>query len=106
MSNDDGSLPPSAVEEQLSGYSGHRVTDTSESGLESLIVRGLLSNGWIAGNSHRYDRGYCIDLEHLRAFVLATQPKLVAVFDLDNESPTRRQFLARLEKEINTRGGD
>ncbi len=104
MSNDDASPPSSTVGENLAGYSGRRVSDTSESGLESLIVKGLLSKGWLAGGSPSYDRSYCVDLEHLLAFVLATQPKLAEVFDLANDSPTRRQFLARLEKEIGTRG--
>jgi type I restriction enzyme R subunit len=79
-------------------------TDTSEKGLESIIVRDLLAAGWKAGNSKQYDRDYCVDLEHLRVFVRATQPKLAAAFDLDSDSPTRKQFLARLEKEIGTRG--
>ena len=80
------------------------VTDTSEKGLESFIVRDMLAAGWKPGDSKNYDRGYCVDLAHLRAFVLATQPKLDEVFDLGNDSPTRKQFLARLEKEIGTRG--
>jgi len=104
MSIDDASPPSSTVGENLAGYSGRRVSDTSESGFESLVVQELLSKGWLPGASKDYDRGYCVDLEHLRAFVLATQPKLAEVFDLANDSPTRRQFLARLEKEIGTRG--
>ncbi len=36
--------------------------------------------------------------------MLATQPKLDEALDLGSDSPTRRQFLARLEKEIATRG--
>jgi len=79
-------------------------TDTSEKGLESVIVRDLLDRGWLAGNSQDYDRGYCVDLAHLQAFILATQPKLAEAFDIANDSPARRQFLARLEKEIATRG--
>src|SRR4051812_25758961 len=79
-------------------------TDTSELSLESIIVRDLLDRGWLAGESKDYDRGYCVDLAHLRAFVLATQPKLDEALDLGTDSPTRKQFLARLEKEINPRG--
>lgn len=79
-------------------------SDTSESGLEALIVRGLLDRGYLAGSPKEYDRTFCLDLAHLRAFVLATQPKLDEPLDLGNDSPTRRQFLARLEKEINLRG--
>jgi type I restriction enzyme R subunit len=36
--------------------------------------------------------------------VLATQPKLAEVLDLAHDSHARRQFLARLEKEIGSRG--
>ena len=79
-------------------------TDTSEKGLESVIVRDLLASGWRPGESKDYDRAYCVDLEHLRAFTAATQPKLAEVFDLANDTPTRKQFLAQLEKEIATRG--
>jgi len=79
-------------------------TDTSEKGLESVIVRDLLAGGWKLGTSTDYDRAYCVDLAHLTAFVAVTQPKLVETFDLTNDSPARKQFLARLEKEISTRG--
>lgn len=79
-------------------------TDISEKGLESIVVRDLLAAGWLAGISADYDRAYCVDLVHLRAFVEATQPKLAVAFDLATDSPTRKQFLARLEKEIGTRG--
>jgi len=79
-------------------------SDTSEKGLESVIVRDMLARGWQPGASADYDRAYCVDLAHLRAFVEATQPKLVAAFDLSTDGPTRRQFLARLEKEVGARG--
>jgi len=79
-------------------------TDTTESGLEALIVKGLLDRGYLAGVAKDYDRTFCLDLAHLRAFVIATQPKLDETLDLGNDSPTRRQFIARLEKEIGTRG--
>ncbi|MBL8889137.1 MAG: type I restriction endonuclease subunit R [Planctomycetaceae bacterium] len=104
MTHDDlGSAD--AIQEKSVGYFPFRQkTDTSEAGLESLIVRDMLTRGWLPGNSQDYDRGYCVDLVHLQAFVLATQPKLAEAFDLANDSPTRRQFLARLEKEIGSRG--
>ncbi len=35
----------------------------------------------------------------LRGFVMATQPELVDKLSLETDTPTRRQFLARLEKE-------
>lgn len=101
----DEPIPTDAVREKLVGETPVRKkTDTSETGLESLIVRDMLDRGWLAGNSQDFNRGYCVDLAHLQAFVLATQPKLAEAFDLANDSPTRRQFLARLEKEIGSRG--
>lgn len=104
MTHDDPN-PADAVQEKSFGYSPFRQkSDTSEAGLESLIVRDMQALGWLPGNSQDYDRGYCVDLAHLQAFVLATQPKLAEAFDLANDSPTRRQFLARLEKEIGARG--
>ena len=101
----DEPIPADVVQEKLVGDTRFRQkTDTSEAGLESLIVRDMQDCGWLPGNSQDYDRGYCVDIAHLQAFVLATQPKLAEAFDLANDSPTRRQFLARLEKEIGSRG--
>ncbi len=70
-------------------------TDTTEKGLESLIMRhmtgtnGLASTsgivadtepgkggpGWIAGSPASYDREYAVDAEQLFAFLMATQPE-------------------------------
>jgi type I restriction enzyme R subunit len=79
-------------------------TDTSEKGLESLIVADMISSEWLAGDAKNYDRDNCVDLVHLRAFLEATQPKLAAAFELSQDTPARRAFLARLEKEIGKRG--
>ena len=79
-------------------------TDTSEKGLETLIVSVLTSSGWFAGDSNHYEREYCVDLVQLRAFLRATQPKVAELLDLDNDSPTRRKFLARMQGEISRRG--
>ena len=80
-------------------------TDTSEKGLEALIVGDMRSlGGWIVGNPNDYDRSFALDLIQLRAFVAATQPALTEAFDLDNDSPTRQKFLARLQGEITKRG--
>ena len=98
-------------------------TDTSEKGLESLIINAMTghrltsmgaeishepgvpygSTGWLLGNAEDYDREYGVDLVQLRTFLQATQPCAEA-FDLDNDSPTRRKFLARLQGEISKRG--
>src|SRR3990172_3409445 len=79
-------------------------TDTSEKGLESLIVAGMTSTGWIAGDPKDYDREYAVDLNQLSAFLQATQPDVVEALDLGNDSPVRRKFLARMQGEITKRG--
>src|SRR5580658_10108360 len=80
-------------------------TDTTEKGLEALIVGYMTTGGgWIAGNPKDYDRGYAVDLVQLAAFLGATQPPLVEAFDLGNDSPVRRKFFARLQGEITRHG--
>lgn len=79
-------------------------TDTSEKGLEALIVGHMTTDGWIAGNPSDYDRSYALDIVQLRAFVAATQPELTDVLELDKDSPTRQKFLARLQGEVTKRG--
>src|SRR3984893_14411825 len=80
-------------------------TDTSEKGLEALIVSHMTAAGsWIAGNPHNYDRSYVIDLVQLKSFIAATQPELVEALDLDNDGPTRQKFLARMQGEVTKRG--
>jgi type I restriction enzyme R subunit len=59
---------------------------------------------WLLGDPADFNRAYCLDLAQLSAFIHATQPTLVAPLDLANDSPTRRQFLARLQGEITRRG--
>jgi type I restriction enzyme R subunit len=79
-------------------------TDITEKGLEKLIVDHLVSAGWSAGAASDYDRSHALDLVQLRAFIAATQPKLVETLDLENDGPTRRSFLARLQGEVTKRG--
>lgn len=79
-------------------------TDTSEHGLESLIVKHMTSSGWVAGQPGDYDRAYAVDLVQFCAFLKATQEPLVEALELDSDSPTRRKFLARLQGEITKRG--
>jgi type I restriction enzyme R subunit len=79
-------------------------TDTSEKGLETLIVQGLTDRGWIAGNPTNYDRDYAADLKELTAFLTSTQPDICEPLDLANDSPARQKFLARLQGEISKRG--
>ncbi|GLW60311.1 hypothetical protein Hthe01_06600 [Hydrogenophilus thermoluteolus] len=102
-------------------------TDTSEAGLETLICRTLTGSdctprpagtspvvaempaayggvGWLPGDPANYDRDYCVDLVQLAAFLRSTQPEVAEALDLDNDSPTRRKFLARLQGEVSKRG--
>ena len=99
-------------------------TDTSERGLERLICTALAGHpcdphkqgtvgeppvgyggvGWSGGNPHDYDREYCVDLVQLAAFLRATQPEAAESLALDEDGPTRRKFLARLQGEISKRG--
>lgn len=99
-------------------------TDTSERGLERLICTALAGNpcdppsagtvgepaagyggvGWSPGNPYDYDREYCVDLAQLSAFLRETQPEVVESLALNEDGPTRRKFLARLQGEISKRG--
>ena len=100
-------------------------TDTTERGLETLICDELTGHGfdsgmgdpnlvgdraaafgagWVMGDPGDYDREYCVDLVQLRAFLEDTQPEVAATLDLGSDSNTRRQFLARLQGEVNKRG--
>ena len=100
-------------------------TDTSERGLERLICTvmtgspcdpvpagpdrlfdrpAVYGTGWIGGQPEDYDREYCVDLAKLSAFLQATQPKVAEGLALDEDGPTRRKFLARLQGEITKRG--
>ena len=98
-------------------------TDTTERGLETRIVAILTGNtaepsaaagvhettasystSWIQGDATDYDRANCVDLVQLSAFLNVTQPEVATALPLDDDTPTRRQFLARLKSEIRNRG--
>lgn len=79
-------------------------TDTSEKGLEALIVADMAASGWVVGKPEDYDREYAVDLAQLCSFLEATQEDQAAALDLGSDSPTRRKFLARLQREITSRG--
>ena len=80
------------------------VTDTTEKGLEALITNSLISSGWLPGSPENYDRAHCVDLSHLTTFLEATQPETATSLSLHADTPTRRQFLNRLKREISNRG--
>jgi type I restriction enzyme R subunit len=81
-------------------------SDTSELGLEALIVRDMTSTsgGWISGLPSDYNREYCVDLKQLTTFLRATQPDMSEGLDLGEDTPIRRKFLSRLQGEITKRG--
>ena len=98
-------------------------TDTSEKGLEALIVADMTGrkalagvgfsedpdpfvglHNWLLGDPKAYDRVWTVDLVQLRAFIAATQPHLVAAFDLEHDGPVRQKLLARIQGEIGKRG--
>jgi type I restriction enzyme R subunit len=80
-------------------------TDTSEKGLESLIVASLSDEaGYVAGDSSDYDRDHAVDLAKLLSFLEATQPEIVEKLNLAEEDLGRQQFLHRLQGEIAKRG--
>ena len=100
------------------------VTDTTEQGLERLICTALAGHpcdpppagaltespsgysgvGWSGGSHRDYNREYCVDLAQLAAFLRATQPEAAEALALDEDGPTRRKFLARLQGEVSKRG--
>lgn len=99
-------------------------TDTSEQGLESLIVRAMTGSvdlsarhdptdtvapvaggtAWLLGEANDYDREHAVDLIQLRRFLTATQEPLIEALGLNQDGPIRRKFLARLQGEIAKRG--
>jgi type I restriction enzyme R subunit len=97
-------------------------TDTTEKGLEDLIVAAMTEElppgakadiherppayapGWTLGDPKDYNREYAVDLTQLKAFLLETQPKAAEALDLDQESPVRHKFLSRLQGEVSRRG--
>ena len=103
-------------------------TDTSEKGLETLIVRHMTGTdgldvepytldrppvpyggiGYLAGCARDYDRAHALDVRQLFAFLRATQPeafkKLAMVDANDAKDINRLKFLARLSSETGKRG--
>jgi len=80
-------------------------TDTSEKGLESIIVASLVDEaGYVQGDPQDYDREHAVDLAKLLQFLSATQPDTYEALGIDEEGPKRTQFLHRLQGEIAKRG--
>ena len=100
-------------------------TDTSELGLERLIVRHLAGisehppvpvntaqepqavyapGGYVLGRASDYNRDVALDVAQLLAFLQATNPKAMDTLELAAEGIKRTQFLHRLQGEITKRG--
>ena len=115
--------PISRSEPSGQPHNDRHITDTTERGLETRIVGILTGNAgqpsdtpavhehpasysasWIQSDPTDYDRANCVDRHQLSSFLNATQPEVAAALSLDTDTPTRRQFLARLKGEIRNRG--
>ncbi|MFN0301219.1 MAG: type I restriction endonuclease subunit R [Burkholderiales bacterium] len=103
-------------------------TDTTEKGLETLIMRHMTGTdgiavapntidersppigctGYFAGATTDYDRAHALDVPMLFAFLHTTQPdtfkKLGFAPGNSNNEIKRRQFLARVSSEVGKRG--
>ncbi len=103
-------------------------TDTSEKGLETLIMRHMTGvdglavvpnrvaerpppyggTGYTAGSARDFDRAHAIDVPQLFAFLRTTQPeafeKLAMADARDAKDINRLKFLTRLSGEIGKRG--
>jgi type I restriction enzyme R subunit len=100
-------------------------TDTSEKGLETLIMQGMTGTdglaiapdpvtdkpdvtgtGYFAGTPKDFDRAHAIDVAQLFAFLRATQPEAFKKLGMtdDPKDFSRLKFLARLSAEIGKRG--
>jgi type I restriction enzyme R subunit len=103
-------------------------TNTTEKGLESLIMRHMTGTdglsvppqrlaehpatyggtGYTAGSPQNYDRAHAVDVYQLFAFLQATQPDEFAKLALgdigDTQNINRLKFLSRLSSEVGKRG--
>lgn len=78
--------------------------DTSEKGLETILVEGLCAHGWKPGKSADYSPAFGLDLVQLRQFLDDAQPELSAQLDLDPSSPAGLKTLSRIQGDITKRG--
>ncbi len=103
-------------------------TDTTEKGLETLIMRHMTGEdglavapnsiaegpppsggtGYVAGCAQDYDRAHALDVPQLFAFLKTTQPDAFQKLGIgdysDSNQMNRLKFLARLSSEVGKRG--
>lgn len=103
-----------------------KTSDTTEKGLETLIVEYLTGEyssslvdaseqiveptalyapgGYVQGFSDDYDREHAIDLAKLFTFLRNTQPKMIEMIGVDKDELSLQKFLNRIQGEIAKRG--
>lgn len=80
-------------------------TDTTEKGLESLLVNWLVNhNGYEQGQNRDYNTEYALDTTRLFRFLKNTQPDAMKKLQLETNPQKTAQFLARVRDEITKRG--
>jgi type I restriction enzyme R subunit len=79
-------------------------SDTTEKGLEALLVEGLCARGWSQGQAMDYSSPFALDLVQLSHFLSDTQPDLAQYLNVDPANPAGRKTLARIQGEITKRG--
>lgn len=81
------------------------LTDTSERGLETLIIESLVNDAkYVQGDPKDFDREHAIDVSKLMEFLEATQASVVERLGIGEDGPNRQKFLNRLQGEITKRG--
>lgn len=82
-----------------------QVSNTKESGLETLIVKWLVDqNGYEQGTNIDYNRDYAVDETRLFRFLQDTQPDSLTKLGVFKSEIKKKQFLNRLQGEIAKRG--
>lgn len=80
-------------------------TDTSEKGLESLIVNHLIeTEKYIKGESKDFDREYSLDFAKLLEFLSISQRERIEKIGIQIEGIKRAKFLSYLQGEIARKG--
>ena len=77
----------------------------TERSLESLIVAHLTEReSYELRRSEEFDRDFCLDLGHLKAFLCASQAKLVEDSGILRSGSAWRKFCERVQSEVTKRG--
>lgn len=81
------------------------LSDTSETGLETLIERSLVEvAGYVRGQRTDYQRDVCLDTQQLLAFLEATQPHAMARLRTRHGAKYAQKLWERVRAQIGERG--